>query len=116
MSKTPRSSTPPSRRKKAEKRRSQCKSTQLPAQTSLPTEIIDNFLYLGGERALNPSLLQQLGIRYIVNTAKSIAPELAQVKDQSGNDAFVYLHLKMRDAPDENIFKFLQPGVAFIRE
>jgi hypothetical protein len=96
---------------KRKKRRSLALTNQ-----TVPSEILDNFLYLGDEGSLEVNYLRQLGVRYIINTAKSVSSELAQVKDEEGNEAFVYLHLKMRDSPSENIFKFLQPGVAFIRK
>jgi hypothetical protein len=69
-------------------------------------KIIDN-LYLGDFRAAdNPELLRSLNITHIINCAFNLP---CKYKEQ-----FTYLHLKLRDEPDQIIFPQIENAYEFI--
>lgn len=71
-------------------------------------KIIDN-LYLGDFRAAdNPELLRSLNITHIINCAFNLP---CKYKEQ-----FTYLHLKLRDEPDQIIFPQIENAYEFIKQ
>lgn len=76
---------------------------------TLPSEILEDFLYLGGvTSANNLNGLQQLKIKYILNTAYDA--------ENRYPDKFQYLKLELDDSPNEDIQRFFDEGRKFIEE
>lgn len=76
---------------------------------TLPSEILEDFLYLGGvSSANNLPGLQQLRINYVLNTAIDA--------DNRFPDKLIYMKFDLDDTPEENIERYFDKGRQFIEE
>eukprot|EP01027_Heterolobosea_sp_BB2_P016497 GEZU01023491.1.p1 GENE.GEZU01023491.1~~GEZU01023491.1.p1 ORF type:complete len:104 (-),score=9.25 GEZU01023491.1:4-315(-) len=79
----------------------------------LPSEIVEQFLYLGAERhARNLDVLQSLGITHILNVSTEVPNYFAT--HEEGRPSITYLKCSLMDNDSENIHERFEEAFEFI--
>eukprot|EP01027_Heterolobosea_sp_BB2_P016492 GEZU01023486.1.p1 GENE.GEZU01023486.1~~GEZU01023486.1.p1 ORF type:complete len:297 (-),score=72.92 GEZU01023486.1:57-947(-) len=81
----------------------------------LPSEIVEQFLYLGAERhARNLDVLQSLGITHILNVSTEVPNYFAT--HEEGRPSITYLKCSLMDNDSENIHERFEEAFEFIEQ